>query len=113
MSRTATVWPSAFERVRIARERRALLELDRPLLGEEVRRRDGLLHVECQSSTPTTVCATKPMMRVPPGEPTTSRRRPRSSSTIVGAMLLSGRLPPSIRFATGLPPTFGLRTRSP
>ena len=65
-----------------------------------------------QSSTPIKVCATKPMMRVPPGEPTISTGRPASSSTKVGAMLDNGRLPPSMRFATGLPPCSGSYSKS-
>ena len=67
---SATYVPDRFERLLVRRERGAFLELDGPFFGQEMRRGHGLLHVEPQSTTPTMLCATKPMMRVPPGEPT-------------------------------------------
>ena len=46
MTRTAVVWPRAPSAAASAVSAVPCFELDRPFLREEVRRRDGLLHVE-------------------------------------------------------------------
>src|SRR5690606_1968324 len=64
-----------------------------------------------QSRTPTSVLTTNWMIAAPPGEPSTANSCPRApggpagagSNTIVGAIVLRGRLPGWTRLATGVP----------
>ena len=66
-----------------------------------------------QSMSPTSVLATKPMMRLPPGLPTAMSRAPvLPSNTRNGAMELRGRLPGATRLATPMPSSTGWKLKS-
>ena len=65
-----------------------------------------------QSSIATSVCATWPMMRNPPAEPSTAAGSPSAPKTMVGDIEERGRLPGATRFATGRPSTSGRKEKS-
>ncbi len=60
----------------------------------------------------TKACATCPMMREPPAEPTTATGDPSAPNTMVGDMEERGRFPGATAFATGRPPIPGRKEKS-
>ena len=65
-----------------------------------------------QSSAATKVLTTWLMMALPPAEPRASTSLPSRSNTMVGAMALRGRLPGSMRLATGFPSCSATKEKS-
>ncbi len=68
--------------------------------------------VMCQSMSAMSVWVTKPMMRLPPGEPMAAKSLPSGPNTSVGDMDERGRLFASTRLATGIPSFSGRKEKS-